>query len=75
MALEAYKKVFDHIVGSSQLGTNLLQVPEFYEDFGGNLRCAGSGICGGCAGGWEPGRTELRKKVWAMLPGVFGLKC
>ena len=28
-ALEAYQKVFDHIVGSSQVGTKVLEVPEF----------------------------------------------
>ena len=73
-ALEAHKKVFDRIVGSSQLGTNLLQVPEFYEDCEGDLQCIGPGICRSCVGRWETGHAELRKKVWATLPGVFGLK-
>ena len=73
-ALEVYKKVFDHIVGSSQLGTNLLQVPEFCENSGDDLQCVGSGICGSCVGRWESGHAELRKKVWATLPGIFGLK-
>ena len=73
-ALEAYKKVFDHIIGSSQLGTNLLQVPEFYENYEDDLQCVGPGICGSCVGRWESGHAELRKKVWAMLPGIFGLK-
>ena len=71
-ALEAYQKVFDHIVGSSQLGTNLLQVPEFYADCGGDLQCIGPGICSSCVGRWESGHAELRKKVWATLSDVFG---
>ena len=73
-ALEAYQKVFDRIVGSSELGTNLLRVPEFYEDHEGDLECVGPGICNSCVGRWESGHAELRKKVWAMLPEVFGLK-
>jgi len=72
-ALEAYQKVFDHVVGSSQLGTKVLEVPEFYEDRGGDLRCVGPGVCSGCVERWESGHAELRKKAWAMLPGAFGL--
>ena len=73
-AVEAYQKVFDHIAGSSRLGTNLLQVPEFYEDCGGDVRCVGPGICNSCVERWESGHAELRKKAWATLPNVFGLK-
>ena len=73
-ASEAYHKVFDHIVGSSQPGTNLLQVPEFYEDRGGDLQFVGPGICDSCVGMWESGHAELRKQVWATLPDIFGLK-
>jgi len=73
-ALEAYQKVFEHIVGSSQLGTKVLRVPEFYEDRGGDLQCVGSGICINCVARWESGHAELRKKAWAMLPDVFGLR-
>ena len=72
-ALEAYQKVFDRIVGSSELGTNLLQVPELYEDRGGDLQCIGPGICSSCVERWESGHAELRKEVWAMLPDIFGL--
>ena len=72
--LEAYQKVFDHIVDSSQLGTNLLQVPEFCEGSGGNVRCVSPSICRSCVERWQSGHAELRKKVWEMLPGVFGLK-
>jgi len=74
-AVEAYRKVFDHIVGSSRSGTRVLEVPEFYEDCGGDkLRCVGPGICGSCVGRWKSGHAELRKKAWVMLPDVFGLK-
>ena len=73
-ALEAYQKVFDHIVGSPQLGTNLLQVPEFHGDRRGDLQHAGLGVCSNCVEGWKSGHAELRKKAWGMLPGVFGLK-
>ena len=72
-ALEARRKVLNHIVGSSRSGTRVLEVPEFYEDQGGELRCVGPGVCGNCVERWESGHAELRKKVWAMLPDVFGL--
>jgi len=72
-ALEARRKVFDRIVGSSRLGTKVLEVPEFYEGCGGELQCVGPGICSSCVGRWESGHAELRKKAWVMLPGVFGL--
>ena len=71
--LEAYRKVFDSVAGSSQSGTGVLQVPEFYEDRGGELQCVGPGICSSCVERWESGHAELRKKAWAMLPNVFGL--
>jgi hypothetical protein len=69
-----YQKVFDYIVGSSRFGTKVLQVPEFYEDRGGGLLCVVSGICSICVERWESGHADLRKKVWATLPDVFGLK-
>ena len=72
-ALEARQKVLNHIVGSSPSGMKVLEVPEFYEDRGGALRCVGPGFCGNCVERWESGHAELRKKAWAMLPGVFGL--
>ena len=74
VALVAYHKVFDRVVGSSQLGTKVLQVPEFYEDCGGEIQCVGPGICSGCVERWESGHAELRKKTWAALPDLFGLK-
>ena len=72
-SLQAYQKVFDHIVGSSQLGTKALQVSEFYEDCGGGLQCVSPGICHSCVERWEFGHAELRKKAWEKLPGFFGL--
>ena len=74
VALDAYRKVFDHVVGSSQFGTKVLQVPEFYEDCEGEPQCIGSNICHNCVEGWEVRHASLRKKVWGKLPEVFGLK-
>ena len=71
-ALAAYRKVFDHVMCSSRLGTKALQIPEFYEDHGGDLRCVGPGICNSCVERWERGHAILRKKVWSMLPDLFG---
>lgn len=72
-AFEAYRKVFDHVVGPSQSGTKVLQVPVFYEDRGGDVQCVGPGICGNCVGRWESEHAALRKKAWGTLPNVFGL--
>jgi len=71
-ALAAYRKVFNHVVASPRLGTKVLQIPEFYEVHGGDLQCVGHGICSNCVEKWERGHAVLRKKVWAMLPDVFG---
>jgi len=72
-ALAANRKVFDHIVGSSQLGTKVLQVPEFYEEREGDTQCVGPGICGSCVERWERGHADLRRKAWATLPDFFGM--
>ena len=72
-ALAAYRKVFDHIVGSSQPGTKVLQVPEFYEERGGDTQCVGPGICGSCVERWEREHAELRRKAWVMLPNLLGM--
>ena len=71
--LEAYQKVFDHIVGSSPRETKVLEVPEFYEDRGSDVQRVGAGICNGCVERWESGHAELRKRAWAMLPDAFEL--
>jgi len=73
-AVVASQKVFDHIVGSSQLGTRVLQVPKFYEARGGYIQSVDPSICGNCVARWVSGLAELRKKAWAALPDVFGLK-
>jgi len=72
-ALDACQTVFDRIVGSSRFGTNLLQVPKFHMESRGDFQSVG-GICRSCVERWESGHAELRKKAWAMLPDVFGLK-
>jgi len=74
VASQTYQKVFDHVVGSPQLGTKVLQVPAFYEDCGGGLQCVCPGICRRCVERWESGHADLRKKAWTKLPDVFGLK-
>ena len=66
--------VFDFIVGSSQFGTKVLQVPEFYVYFGGLRLVFGDDFCPDCVDGWELGHADLRRKVWAKLPEVFGLR-
>ena len=73
-ALQAYQKIFDHVVGCSQMGTKMLQIPEFYEDCGGGPQCVSPSICCSCVERWELGHAELRKKAWAKLPDFFGLK-
>ena len=74
VTLEAYQKVFDHIVGSSECGTRVLQVPEFCENSEGSSLCVVPGICNSCVDRWKSGHSELRKRVWAKLPDVFGLR-
>ena len=73
MALEVHQKVFDHIVGSSRAGTRVLQVPKFYEDRDSGPVHVIPGICDRCMERWRSEHAELRKKVWGMLPDVFGL--
>ena len=73
-ALAACREVFNRIVGTSRPGTDLLQVPEFYDDCEGEVQCVSPGICSRCVERWERGHAELRKNAWAMLPKFFGLK-
>ena len=72
-ALEAYKTVFDHIVGSSQRGTKVLQVPGFYRDQRGEVERVFPDFCRNCVSGWDSGHANLRRKAWTSLPVVFGL--
>ena len=73
-AVAISQRVFDHMTGSSQLGTRVLQAPELYEDRGGRLQCVEPCICGDCLEELTSGHAALRKKAWAALPDVFGLK-
>ena len=52
----------------------MLQVPEFYKDCEGDLQCVSPSICPSCVERWESRHAEMRKKAWATLPEVFGLK-
>jgi len=67
---EAHKKVANRIVDSARSGTRLLQVLSLKEVCGGDCL----GFCDGCVEAWEAGHADLRKKAWAALPDVFGLK-
>ena len=67
---EAHQKVFDQIADSIDSGTKLLQVLSLRDGCGGDC----FGICEGCVEGWEAGHADVRKKAWAALPDVFGLK-
>ena len=60
-------------MGSSQLETKVLQVPEFYGGCGGDLRCVDPNVCGNCAGRREPGYSNLRNKACQKLLDIFGL--
>ncbi|KAF9646045.1 hypothetical protein BDM02DRAFT_3189169 [Thelephora ganbajun] len=73
-SLTAYREVFDHIVGSSQRGTKVLEIPEFHLDSEGGVVRVFPDICSGCVRRWESGHANVRKKAWMMLPGAFGLK-
>ena len=74
-ALEAYREVFDSIVGSSERGTKVLQVPKFYhEDLDKTFRLPiFPDVCDNCTNRWESGHADLRKRVWVTLPHAFGL--
>ena len=66
----AYQRTFDRITGSTDGGTRILQVlsaNEFAED-------AEPKFCQVCAEKIQAAHGEVRKKAWAALPRVFGLK-
>ena len=66
----AYQRTFDRITGSADGGTKILQVlsaSEFAED-------NGSKFCRVCGEKMQGAHAEVRKKAWAALPEVFGLK-
>ena len=66
---EAHQRVIDQIADSSRSGTRLLQVLSLGEICGDH-----HGFCESCVKEWEYGHAEVRKKAWAALPHVFGLK-
>ena len=68
--LDVERKIFDKITGSSQSGTKILQVPSWSDVRGNEF----PGVCERCVERWESGHTGMRKKAWAALPSVFGLK-
>ena len=67
---DAERKVIDRITGSSQSGTKVLQIFMLDEICGDEL----DGFCKSCEEWWESGHFEMRKKAWAALPSVFGLR-
>ena len=72
--LDGYRKIFDHMVGPSQAGTKVLQVPEFHQDRGGGSVPIFPDLCSSCVERWKVGHADLRKKVWATLPSALGLR-
>ena len=64
------RKIVDRIAGSFQSGTKILQVLS-WRDLCGSDRL---GFCKRCVEWWEFEYSGMRKKVWAALPSVFGLK-
>ena len=68
--LDARRRVIDKITGSSGPGMKLLQVISLNDVCGGGCH----GFCGDCEERWESGHAEVRKKAWAALPDVFGLR-
>ena len=67
---DAHEKVVGLITDASRPGTKLLQILSLSDVCGGDSH----GFCGRCVEVWETGHAEVRKKAWAALPGVFGLK-
>jgi len=67
---EMNQKVIDQITDSCRSGTRLLQVLSLGEICGGDYR----GFCETCVKEWEHWHTEVRRKAWAALPDMFGLR-
>jgi len=66
----AHQRTFDRITGSAVGGTRILQVlsvSEFAED-------TESKFCQVCAEKMQVAHAEVRRKAWAALPEVFGLR-
>ena len=66
----AHRRTFERITGTAVGGTRILQVlsaSEFAED-------TESKFCKLCAEKIQAAHAEVRRKAWAALPEVFGLK-
>jgi hypothetical protein len=66
----SYQRAFDRITGSGDGGTRILQVLSASE-FSGDTE---STCCQVCAEKMQVAHGEVRRKAWAALPEVFGLK-
>ena len=64
------RKIVDQITGSSQSGTKILQVLSWNAVCG----CDFPWFCERCVKWWESGHARMRKKAWAALSSVFGMK-
>ena len=67
---EAHRKVIDRMVNYAHSGTKLLQVLSLRDICGDDYL----GFCESCVEGWEVGHADVRRKVWDMLPNLFGLR-
>ena len=67
---EACQRIFDQITGSVNGGTRILQVLSVTEFAGGPE----SKFCQVCAEKMQAAHVDVRRKAWATLPEVFGLK-
>ena len=65
-----HQRIFNRITRSTAGGTRILQVLSVSEFVGDG----GSKFCEVCAGKMQAAHAEVRKKAWAALPEVFGLK-
>ena len=67
---EAHRAVIDRMANYAHPGTKLLQVLSLRDVCGGDCL----GFCESCVEGWEAGHANVRRRVWGMLPDLFGLK-
>ena len=66
----ARQRIFDQITGPVNEGTRILQVLSATEFAEG----PGSKFCQVCAEKMQAAHAEVRRKAWAALPEVFGLR-
>ena len=66
----AHQRTFDRITGTVVGGTRILEVLSASE-FGDDTE---SKFCRVCAEKMEVGHAEVRRKAWAALPDIFGLR-